>query len=447
MSREPGTLPGRAPGTELIKGDLLDKQSLLPAMDGVVTAFYLAHSMNGEPGFVERERQAARNFAEVARESGVKRIIYLGALVQGEDLSPHMQSRVETGHILRSTGVPVIEFRASIIIGSGSASFELIRSLVEKLPVMVTPRWVSTASQPVAIEDVIDYLTEALSLPDGGSKIVEIGGADVTSYLGIMEIYARLRGLRRFFIRVPLLSLSLSSRWLTLFTPLYAPVGRQLIESVRNRSIVEDPGSGGLFSVKPMGIERAIRRAVANEDMAIPRSRWSDARGCPVIKTVPDGRLLRNEQTIEVPLAAEQAFAPIRRIGGANGWYFSNILWRLRGLADLVLGGVGMRRRRPNPEVPVPGGTLDFWRVESYQPARSLRLRAEMKVPGQAWLEFLAEPRCSKTLVRQIASFSPSGVLGYLYWYLLWPVHEVMFRGMLRRIAGTAVLGEKEPAG
>jgi uncharacterized protein YbjT (DUF2867 family) len=413
---------------------------LRAAFSGIETAFYLVHSMQSGAAFEEQERQAATNFAATARDAGVRRIIYLGGLAHGDELSPHMRSRVETGNILRASGIPVIEFRASIVIGSGSASFEMIRSLVERLPLMVTPRWVSTAAQPIAVEDVIEYLAAALRLPVEGSLTIEIGGSDVTSYLGIMREFARQRKLRRWILRVPFLSLSLSSRWLTLITPLYASIGRCLIGSVRHPSVVRNPNARELFAIRPMGVADAIARALANEGGAAAQTRWCDAQGGRV--TVEPARdALVNEQTARLPLTSDQAFAPIRRIGGTTGWYFGNALWRIRGLVDLMMGGVGMRRGRSDPETPVPGSTLDFWRVEQYDPGRRLRLFAEMRVPGRAWLEFRAEPDGSSTVLRQIAQFEPRGPAGLLYWYLLWPIHEVMFRWMLRRISAAAMGG------
>jgi uncharacterized protein YbjT (DUF2867 family) len=443
LCRNPETLAWRAaPGTEVVRGDLLQPASLDAAFSGVDTAFYLVHSMNSGGEFEAEERRAAHNFAGAARKAGVGRIIYLGGLAHGDGLSAHMRSRVETGNILRASGVPVIEFQASIVIGSGSASFEMIRALVERLPVMITPRWVNTAAQPIAIEDVIDYLAASARLRATGNLTFEIGGADVTSYVGIMREYARQRKLRRWIVRVPFLSLSLSSRWLTLITPVYAAIGRSLIESVRNPSVVLNQAALDAFDIRPMGITRAIERALTNEDHSLAETRWSDARTPAVFVSAlpkPDSHLFVNTQTTRVPVPPLQAFAPIRRIGGRTGWYFGNVLWRLRGLIDLMTGGVGMRRGRRDPETPFPGSTLDFWRVESYEPGRRLRLFAEMKVPGRAWLEYRAEPEGSSTVLTQLAEFEPRGLLGILYWYLLTPIHEVMFRGMLRRIATVAL--------
>lgn len=442
VCRNPEVLRGRvAPGTEIVQGDLLQPASLGSAFSGVEIAFYLVHSMQAGPEFEGREREAVTNFARAAREAGVRRIIYLGGLAHGNALSSHMRSRAETGKILRSSGIPVIEFQASIVIGSGSASFELIRTLVERLPLMITPRWVHTPAQPIAIEDVIAYLAEAIEAPAEGSRMVEIGGSDVTSYLGIMREYARQRKLRRWFVAVPFLSPTLSSRWLTLITPVYASIGRCLIESVRTPSVVRNHEAGRGFRVRPMGITRAIERALANEERSWAETRWSDAArpGASAVALEPGRDVLRNEQATRVPLPANEAFAPVRQIGGHTGWYFGNCLWRIRGLMDLMSGGVGMRRGRPDPETPLPGSTLDFWRVQVYEPGRRLRLFAEMRVPGRAWLEFRAEPDGDSTVIRQIAYFEPHGLGGLLYWYLLWPIHEVMFRGMLRRIAAVAL--------
>jgi hypothetical protein len=243
--------------------------------------------------------------------------------------------------------------------------------------------------------------------------------------------------------------LSLSSRWLTLITPVYAAIGRCLIESVRNPSVVLNPAAREAFPIRPMGIRRAIERAIKNEDQDAAQTRWCDARGRARVDCAQPERahdLLINEQTIRVPLTPAQAFAPVRRIGGRTGWYFGNTLWRIRGLIDLLMGGVGMRRGRPNPETPFPGSTLDFWRVELYEPDHQLRLFAEMKVPGRAWLEFRVEPDGTSTVIRQIAQFEPRGLTGMLYWYLLSPVHEIVFRKMLRRIAAAA-LHPETPAG
>lgn len=406
--------------TEVIQGDLCDARSLPPAFAGVSTAVYLVHSMASAKDFEERERLAAGNFAAAASKAGVRRIVYLGGLAQDSELSPHFRSRRATGDILRSSGIPVIEFRASIVIGAGSVSFEMIRSLVEHLPVMIAPKWVNTPAQPLAVEDAVEYLAAAVALPEQGGCVFEIGGADVDSYAGIMREYARQRALRRWIIRVPLLTPWLSSLWLSLVTPLYARIGRRLIESVRTPSVVRDPSALEVFPIRPVGIAQAIRQALAGED-----------RG--------PGNLIVDSREIRVPVAPEAAFTPVRRIGGKAGWYYGNWLWRMRGFLDLLAGGVGMRRGRPDPDYPLPGSTLDFWKVEAYEPDRLLRLSADMKVPGRAWLEFRVKPEGAGSVIRQTAEFEPRGLTGLLYWYALYPAHWLIFRGMLRRLAAAAV--------
>ena len=443
LCRNPEVLCGRvSPSTQVVKGDLLQPATLCAAFAGIETAFYLVHAMHSGRDFEKLESEAAGNFASAARAAGVRRIVFLGGLAHGNELSPHMRSRLNTGNVLRASGIPVVELRASIVIGSGSASFELIRALVERLPVMVTPLWVHTAAQPIGVEDVVAYLVEAIAVEARGGLIAEIGGADVTSYLGIMREYARQRGLRRWFFAVPFLSPRLSSRWLTLVTPVYAPIGRFLIESVRNPSVVRRPEAVQNFKVRPVGLRQAVERAMANEDLRSAETRWSDAASHDFWTKAgePGPAALSNVREMTLPLSPAEAFAPVRRIGGRTGWYFGNWLWRVRGALDLLIGGVGMRRGRPDPETPLPGSTLDFWRVQIYEPGRRLRLLAEMRVPGLAWLEFRAEKKERFTILRQIAYFEPRGLVGVLYWYLLWPVHEFMFRGMLRRI-GTAALG------
>jgi uncharacterized protein YbjT (DUF2867 family) len=441
MARRPAHVrSGRPATTEVVSGDVFDKESLRGALDGVDTAYYLVHSMGAKADFEARDREAARNFAVAAREAGVRRIIYLGGL--GDDsgeLSKHLGSRQEVGRILRESGVPTIEFRASIIIGSGSLSFEMIRSLVERLPVLVTPRWVRVRAQPIAVEDVIDYLTAALDLAWDGSAIFEIGGADRVSYGEIMREYAGQRGLRRIMVPVPVLTPRLSSLWLGLVTPLYARIGRKLIDGMKNPTVVRDDAALRVFAIEPMGAAAAIARALRNEDAAYARTRWSDAMSSPGIgwetANRPYGTRMVDSRSVTLNCSPDQVFSPIRRIGGDVGWYYGNLLWRIRGFLDLVVGGVGSRRGRRDPEWLIPGETVDFWRVEAVEPNELLRLRAEMKLPGRAWLQFEVEPTGTGCTLRQIALFDPVGLLGLLYWYVLLPVHSAIFAGMLRGIA------------
>lgn len=444
LARRPEFLRSRVgSSTEVVRGDVLEPASLESALAGVHTAYYLVHSMAIGPKFEEADWTGARNFAEAARRAGVRRIIYLGGLGCGDELSPHLASRQETGRILRDFGVPTLEFRASIIIGSGSLSFEMIRALVEKLPVMITPRWVGTKAQPIAIEDVIGYLMEALELELSESCVVEIGGADRVSYREILKEYARQRGLRRWMFPVPVLTPRLSSLWLGLVTPVYARVGRELIEGVRNETVVHGDTAALLFRIRARGIQEAIARALVCEDNEFAQTRWSDALSShgapPRWGGVQCGSRIVDSRSARVPVPPGQAFRPIQRIGGRTGWYFGDWLWRVRGWLDLLFGGVGLRRGRRNPDQLTAGDTVDCWRVEAIEPGRLLRLYSEMKLPGRAWLQFEVEENGAGSTIRQTALFDPMGLVGLLYWYALYPSHAVVFRGMLRNLARAAV--------
>jgi uncharacterized protein YbjT (DUF2867 family) len=444
LARRPSFLRQKvAPTTEIVKADCLDLGSLTGAMAGVHTAYYLVHSM-GSPGqFEQEDRQAAQNFADSARKSGIRRIIYLGGLGNHDQaLSAHLRSRHEVADILRSSGVPTIEFRASIVIGSGSLSFEMIRALVQRLPVMICPRWVDVKAQPIAVEDVIAYLIEALELPVVEGFVFEIGGTDQVSYGEIMQEYARQCGLRRWMISVPILTPRLSSLWLGLVTPIYARVGRKLVDSMRNPTLVRDPLALTTFRVKPRGLKEAIERALHNEDTEFALTRWSDALSSsgkpPSWGGVQFGTRLVDSRTVQVAVPPVFAFAPIQRIGGSNGWYYANFLWWLRGSLDLLVGGVGLRRGRRDPHTLATGDALDFWRVETIEPDRRLGLVAEMKVPGRAWLQFEVEPNSRGSVIRQTAIFDPAGLAGLIYWYALYPLHLWIFSGMLNQIAASA---------
>lgn len=443
MARRPEHLRARvAPGTEVVAGDVLEPGSLVDPLRGTRAAYYLIHSMGSGGDFERRDREGARNFARAAAAAGVGRIIYLGGLGRGEELSSHLRSRQEVGRILRDSGVPTIELRASIIIGSGSLSFEMIRALVERLPVMLTPRWVRTPAQPIAVEDVIDYLVAALERETMESRVFEIGGPEAVSYGEIMREYARQRGLARLMVPVPVLTPRLSGLWLGLVTPVYARVGQELIEGVKNPTVVVDDAARDAFPIRPRGLGEAIARALGNEDREFAATRWSDALSSGDATRGWGGAVLGgrrvDSRAATVPCPPERAFAPIRRLGGEVGWYFANWLWRLRGFLDLLVGGVGLRRGRRDPEWPSPGDTLDFWRVEAVEPERLLRLAAEMKLPGRAWLQFEVRPVESGSEIRQTAIFDPLGLFGLVYWYGLYPLHALIFRGMLRQIAAAA---------
>lgn len=444
ITRHPEHLKSRvSASTEVIQGDVLDAESLKAAFEGIDVAYYLVHSMGSKAAFEAQDRQAASVFSQAARAAHVQRMIYLGGLsTDDQGLSAHLRSRLEVGRILRESGVPTIELQASIIIGSGSLSFELIRNLVERLPVMIMPKWVRVKAQPIFIDDVLRYLIGARDIPLETSRIYELGGADVTSYSGMMKEYARQRGLKRLMIPVPLLTPWLSSLWLNLITPVYARIGRKLIDSIRYPTVVENPAAFQDFDVQPIGIRAAIARVLQKEEQYSNETRWSDSLSSsgPVRSWGGQqfGNRIVDHRCLLVTTTPQQAFAPIQRIGGETGWYYANWLWRIRGLIDTIIGGVGLRRGRRDPERLRVGESLDFWRVEEYEPNKRLRLVAEMKVPGRAWLEFEVKPGDQGTELHQTAIFDPLGAFGQLYWYALYPLHAQIFAGMLRNIARQA---------
>jgi uncharacterized protein YbjT (DUF2867 family) len=448
LVRRPEALVGHLSAhSEVVQGDLLDAPSLDRALTGVDTAYYLVHSLGTDGDFEAEEAEAALNFALAAKAAAVRRTIYLGGLCEEGrvDLSPHLRSRRRVGEILREHGVQTIEFRASVILGSGSLSFELIRTLVQRLPIMVTPKWVSVQAQPISISDVLEYLAAALDLEVAGHRIYEIGGLDQMSYGDLMRDYARIRGLRRWMIAVPVLTPRLSSLWLNLVTPVYARIGRKLIDSMTSPSIVRDDSALRDFDIRPTSVHEAIEQALRNEDREVTETHWTGAVSTvgPVRTWSSDSFLSRIIDYREAHTKAhpEQAYALIQRIGGVNGWYYGNWLWRLRGFLDRLVGGVGMGRGRRDPESLRVGDVVDCWRVESFDPPRRLSLVAEMKLPGRAWLQFDVEPDGAGSRIRQTAIYDPLGLSGIFYWYLLYPVHKLVFAGMLRNIVRVAERG------
>jgi uncharacterized protein YbjT (DUF2867 family) len=444
MSRDARPLAARFPGARVVAADLLDPSTLPPALEGVEVAYYLAHSMGaGERGFAERDRQAARNFAQAAERAGVSRIVYLGGLGDDSaDLSHHLASRHETGAELAAHGVPVTEFRAAVIIGSGSASFEILRHLTERLPIMITPRWVGTRCQPIGIRDVLDYLAGALAHPEV-TGIVEVGGPDILSYGDMMRTYARLRGLRRLMIPVPVLTPRLSSYWVNLVSPVPAAIARPLIEGLRNEVVVRDPGPATGFGLRPLPYAEALQRAIDRTDRHDVESTWFDALAAPgkvslSTLTSTEGMIVERRGR-NVAASPAQVFAEVERVGGDAGWPYANLLWRVRGLMDRVVGGVGMRLGRRDPDHLRVGDALDFWRVEEVRRPAVLRLRAEMKVPGRAWLQYEVTPTRAGSRLVQTAFFEPKGLPGLAYWYVLYPVHGLIFRGTVRVLAERAV--------
>lgn len=450
LARHPDILRQKVRSTtEVVAGDVLDRQSLDNAMRGVDVAYYMVHSMRSHGSFEETDRQAARNFGEAAKAAGVKCLIYVGGLgSDDEKLSAHLRSRHEVGDILRESGLPVCEFRASAVIGSGSASFELIRALVERLPIMLTPKWVKGKAQPIGIDDLLDYLIEALRIPISSYRIYEVGGSDQVSYADMMRAYGRQRGLKPRIIPVPVLTPWLSALWLGLITPLYARIGRAIIESIVHVTVVRDNAALTTFAVRPMGIDEAIRRALAHEETHFAKTRWSDAISSSGRQQswggVRFGTRIVDSRTMTVEAPPKVVFRCIERIGGDHGWYACHWLWRLRGSIDLLEGGVGMRRGRPSSTTLRIGDTVDSFRVEAIEPNRLLRLKSEMNLPGRAWLEFEVTEAGPSTKIRQTAIFDPVGLKGQIYWYSLYVPHEFVFNGMLRGIAQAALREMKD---
>lgn len=454
LARDPASLEGRGwDGAEAVRGDLLEPASLEPALSGVTDAYYLVHSMASGKDFDDRDRRAAGAFRDAADRCGVKRILYLGGLADERRAhSPHMQSRLETGRILRNGKVPVTELRASIIVGAGSLSFELVRYLGERLPLMLTPRWVTTRCQPIGIADVLDYLLACLEEPAAWGKVIEIGGADVLTYKEMMLQYARARNLRRAIITVPVLTPRLSSYWLGLVTPIPVKTARHLIESVRTESVCSSSLAASLFpTIRPQAYGEALAAALRQLEEHQVETSWTGALSSAARSDVPRVRLsdeqglMTETRTLSVNAPPEALFGVVARIGGEQGWYYANFLWRLRGLLDRFAGGVGLRRGRRHPSKLHAGDALDFWRVEAWDEPKTIRLRAEMRLPGRAWLQFTVrsvEGGRSSILVQK-ALFAPRGLFGFLYWYGLYPIHGVLFSGMAAAIARKAAAGAR----
>ncbi|MFF3849134.1 SDR family oxidoreductase [Streptomyces sp. NPDC002328] len=448
---------GRA---EVVRGDVTDAASVGEAMRGVDVAYYLVHALGTGEDFEETDRRAARIFGERARAAGVRRIVYLGGLtpsgVPERELSPHLRSRAEVGRILLDCGVPATVLRAAVVIGSGSASFEMLRYLTERLPVMVTPSWVSTRIQPVAVRDVLRALVGSAGMPADVNRTFDIGGPDVLTYREMMARYAAVADLpRRIIVPVPVLTPRLSSHWVGLVTPVPASIARPLTESLRHevvcrehdiaRYVPDPPGH-------PVGFDEAVRLALKKVRDAQVTTRWSSASlpGAPSdpLPTDPDwagGSLYTDERELPVDASREALWRVIESIGGDNGWYSFPLAWAVRGRLDRLVGGVGLRRGRRDAARLRVGDSLDFWRVEEIEPGRLLRLRAEMRLPGLAWLEMHAETDdAGGTRYRQRALFHPHGLLGQAYWWGVSPFHAVVFGGMARNIARTAATESPE---
>jgi len=435
---------------EVVEGDATKPESLAKALADTDVAYYLLHALMVKDNFEELERSMAAQFGEACKAAHVRRIVYLGGIISaGQEASPHLQARADTGSILAGYGVPTIELRAGVVIGSGSASFEMLRYLTERLPIMTTPKWVKNRIQPIAVRDVLRYLVGAASIDENVSGVFDIGGPDVFTYAEMMQRYAQAAGLRkRIIIPVPVLTPRLSSGWVGLVTPVPYTLAKRLVASLKNevvaapsqiRELIPDP-VGGLTP-----FNRAVQLALTKVKDARVETRWSDASvpGLPSepLPTDPDwagGTLYRDVRVIHTPDSVEECWARIEAIGGENGYSTASWAWELRGLMDKVVGGVGLRRGRRDPKLLRIGDAVDFWRVEELIRPKLLRLRAEMKMPGLAWLEFAVEPDAETggSVVTQVALYAPKGLLGHAYWWAVWPMHGLVFPSMAKIAAG-----------
>jgi uncharacterized protein YbjT (DUF2867 family) len=448
LARDPSRLQGRQwlDRVEVFKGDVLRPETLAPALAGVDVAYYLIHSMMAGSDFHTRDLNAARAFAEAAATGGANRIIYLGGLGDPDaELSAHLRSRQNTGKALQEAGVPVLEFRAGVIVGAGSASFEMIRYLTERVPIMVCPQWVFTRTQPISIQNVLDYLVAGIKLSVEGNQVVEIGGPQVLSYGDMLRGYADVRGLTRWIVPVPVLTPRLSSYWVHWVTPIPAALARPLIEGLRNEVIVREPRANDLFpEIKPIPYGQAVQTALSALEASEIESVWSDAlissQGdqSPVLLTTQEGMIIES-RTRETKASPEETYKAFTSLGGQRGWLYADWAWRLRGILDRLVGGVGFRRGRRDHQSLRIGDALDFWRVEQLELNRKMLLRAEMKVPGRAWLQFEAHPiESGGTRLVQTALFAPKGLFGFLYWYGLYPIHSLIFSGLCEAVGRLA---------
>jgi uncharacterized protein YbjT (DUF2867 family) len=457
LVRNPGKLAGAAwrDRVEVAEGDVTDPEALGAAMAGVDVAYFLVHSMGSAGAFDETDRRAATCFRDAAAAAGVSRIVYLGGLGRDDDprLSRHLRSRHEVGRVLADGPVAVTELRAALIIGSGSASFEMLRYLVEVLPVMVTPRWVDNRCQPIAIHDVLRWLVAAADRTGRPGEVLEIGGPDVLTYREMMQTYAEVAGLpRRLVVPVPLLTPKLSSLWVGLVTPLPASLAKPLVAGLINEVVVVHPPPGDVVP-DALGFREAVTVAVRHSAELQVATRWSDATlpgrsPASPLPTDPDwagGSLLVDEQSANAEAPPADVYATVTGVGGTRGWYVTPLLWHLRGWVDKLVGGVGMRRGRRHPDELRVGDALDFWRVEAVEPPRLVRLRAEMRLPGEAWLEWRIDPVPGGSRLRQRASFYPRGLFGRAYWYVLLPFHALIFGRLAGRLAAAAERRARAP--
>lgn len=441
LARDPGKLLARGwdPG-DVVRGDVLDPATLPAALEGTDVAYYLVHSMTTAGGdFAARDREAARAFAGAAEAAGVSRIVYLGGLGDESDrLSTHLASRQETGDVLRAGPVPVTELRAAIIVGAGSASFEIVRDLTRRLPLMVCPRWVASRCEPIAVGDVLAYLVAVLDEPRSVGQTLEIGGGDVLTYADLMRVTASVQGRRVRILTVPLLTPRLSAYWLNLVTSVPMSLARPLVEGLRNDVVCRDERIREWIPLPLTPFRAAVERALEVDRRHEAESSWTAATTSAAAEPWPQAPApLLDRRTVASAGSPSEVFARVRRIGGATGWYSVDALWELRGILDRLVGGVGMRRGRRDPESLAVGDPVDFWRVERYEEERLLGLRAEMRLPGAARLTFRVEPAPGGgSTLTQTAEFHPDGLWGRLYWFALLPLHALVFGRMARAVAG-----------
>ena len=434
---------------EIVEGDALDPEALNIALQGIDLAYYMLHALMVSKNFEQMEEDLARNFGKLAMQNGVKRIVYLGGITSSDDsLSPHMSARAKTGEILRSSGVPTIELRAGVVIGSGSASFEMLRHLTERLPIMVTPKWLKNRIQPIAVRDVLRYLIGSATIDKRINDVFDIGGPDVFTYMEMMQIYAEVAGLRRrIILPLPVLTPRLASGWIGLVTPVPVTLAKRLVASLKHEVVAKDDRIRELVPDHKDGLtdfRKSVSLALTRIKQLDVETRWSNAltpgTHSQPLPTDPDwagGSLYVDLRQYESEDSQAEIWKRVESIGGQNGYSTATWAWELRGLMDRVVGGVGLRRGRRDPNKLREGEALDFWRVEELQRPKLLRLRAEMKMPGLAWLEFkVGETPEGKSLVTQRALYHPRGLFGHVYWWMVFPMHGIVFPSMAKKMAG-----------
>lgn len=427
---------------EIHEGDMLNYDTLNGLFNNIDIAFYLIHSMSDNNNYQKNDIIAAKNFCKAANNSNLEKIIYLGGLSNtNQKLSEHLKSRQNTGHELRKSNFKIIEFRAGVIVGSGSISFEIIRNLSERLPIMICPQWIYTKTQPIAIINVLEYLVQSIKIDKKENCIIEIGGKDILSYRDMIKQYCNVRKLKRYLIPVPVLSPNLSSYWVHWTTPISANITRPLIQSLKNESIVKNEENLKYFkNIELLSYKEAVRLAINNFNKHMVETSWSDSLSSShgidnIVDLKSTEGLIIEKRKILINSSNKKIFRFLMSLGGDNGWLYANYLWVIRGMIDLLFGGVGLRRGRRHPEILEQGDAVDFWRLEKLLTNKILRFKAEMKVPGEAWLQYeIIKLSNKESELIQTAFFAPKGLFGILYWYSLYPIHKIIFSGLSKSI-------------